>query len=80
MRIKDISSENRPRERFQKFGPSNLSNAELLSIILQKGTIDENVIDMSNRVLSKFSIEKLSNLSLIELQEIKGIGLLKQCR
>ncbi len=74
MRIKDISKENRPRERFLKNGVGVLSNAELLAIILQKGNKKENVIDMSNRLLSKQGIEKLSELSLTELQEINGIG------
>ena len=48
MRIKDISKENRPRERFLKSGASRLSDAELLAVILQKGSKEENVIDMSN--------------------------------
>ena len=74
MRIADISPDNRPRERFQKLGAHALSDAELLAIILQKGTRGENVIDMSNRLLSKFGIDKLSGLSLKELQEIDGIG------
>lgn len=74
MRIADISPENRPRERFQKLGAPALSDAELLAIILQKGTRGENVIDMSNRLLSKFGIDKLSGLSLNEMQEIDGIG------
>lgn len=74
MRIKDISKENRPRERFQKLGASALSDAELLAIILQKGSKEENVIDMSNRLITKYGLNKLSDLSLNEIQEIKGIG------
>lgn len=74
MRIKDIPEENRPRERFQKKGADALSDAELLAIILQKGSAQENVIDMSNRLLSKYGLSKLSELSLNELQEVKGIG------
>ena len=74
MKIKDISKENRPRERLEKFGAPALSDAELLAIILQQGTMGENVIDMSNRLISKYGIGKLSDLSLKELQEIKGIG------
>lgn len=74
MRIKDIPDCNRPRERFQKFGADVLSDAELLAIILQKGTRGENVIDMSNRLISRYGIDKLSDLSLSELQEINGIG------
>lgn len=74
MRIKDISLENRPRERMQREGAFVLSTSELLAVILQKGTRKENVIDMSNRLISKFGIEKLSKCSLTELKSISGIG------
>jgi DNA repair protein RadC len=74
MRIKDIASENRPRERLKQNGVESLSNTELLAVILQKGTASENVIDMSNRLLSKYSIDKLSECSLTELKSIPGIG------
>ncbi len=74
MRIKDIAKENRPRERFIKYGSSNLSDAELLAIILKTGNRGENVVDMCNRLIKTYGIEKLSSLSLKELQRIKGIG------
>ena len=74
MKIKDISPENRPRERLEKQGPSVLSDAELLAVILKTGNKDENVIDMSNRLISKYGFDKLSMCSLTELQEINGIG------
>ena len=74
MRIKDIPRENRPRERFKLNGADVLSNSELLAIILHKGTRKENVIDMSNRIISKYSFDKLSECSLSELKSIPGIG------
>ena len=74
MRIKNISLDNQPRERLEKQRLFGLSDAELLAIILQKGTKEENVIDMSNRLLFKYRIDKLSSCSLKELQKIKGIG------
>ncbi len=74
MRIKDIPKENRPRERLKQNGIDVLSNAELLAIILQKGTRKENVIDMSNRIIFKYSFDKLSECSLTELKDIPGIG------
>jgi len=77
MRIKDISKENRPIERLEKKGASTLSEAELLAVILKTGTKEENVIDMSNRLISKYGVDKLSSCSLKELQEIKGIGKVK---
>lgn len=74
MRIKDISLENRPRERLEKQGVKVLSDAELLAVILKTGSKEENVIDMANRLISKYGVTKLSSCSLKELQEIKGIG------
>lgn len=74
MKILDITKENRPRERFLLKGPEALNDAELLALILRTGTINENVIDMSNRLISQFGLDKLFNCSLKELQEINGIG------
>ncbi|MGV8171656.1 MAG: RadC family protein [Candidatus Woesearchaeota archaeon] len=74
MRIKDIPLENRPRERMKKLGLSVLSDAEVLALILQKGTHSDNVIDMSNKLIAKYGLEKLSSLSLTELSAIDGIG------
>ena len=74
MKIKDLPKENRPRERFLKLGPEALSDAELFAILLRTGTINENVIDMSNRLIAEYGLDKLFDCSLKELQEIKGIG------
>ena len=77
MRIKEIALEQRPRERLKFKGAESLSDAELLAIILQNGTNGENVVDLSNRLISTFGIDKLNSLSLQELMKTKGIGLAK---
>src|SRR4030042_840816 len=74
MRIKDIPKEGRPRERFLKFGPEALGDAELFAILLRTGSKGENVTDMSNRLIAEYGLDKLFECSLKELQEIKGIG------
>ena len=74
MKIKDIPKEGRPRERFLKLGPGALSDAELFAILLRTGSRGENVIDMSNRLISEYGLDKLLECTLKELQEIKGIG------
>jgi DNA repair protein RadC len=75
MKIKDLPDSSKPRERFLKFGPEALSDAELFAIILRTGLVGENVMEMSNHLISKFgSLTKLFESSLSELQEIKGIG------
>jgi DNA repair protein RadC len=74
MKIHDIPKENRPRERLKLHGVEVLSDAELLAVLLQKGTKYENVVDMANRLISRHSFDKLCDCSLSELKEIKGIG------
>ncbi|MEA2036538.1 MAG: DNA repair protein RadC [Nanoarchaeota archaeon] len=74
MRIKDISKANRPRERLEKNGVHVLSDPELLAIIFKTGNKQENAIEMSDRLITKYGLNKLNELSLKELQEIKGIG------
>ncbi|MDD5086673.1 MAG: hypothetical protein PHV16_02880 [Candidatus Nanoarchaeia archaeon] len=63
MRIKDISKWERPRERLKLHGVEVLSDAELLAVLLQKGTKYENVVDMANRLLAKHSIDKFLSYS-----------------
>ena len=42
-KIKDLPITSRPRERLKEVGVSNLSDVELLSIILKSGTKKKNV-------------------------------------
>ena len=74
MKIKDLPKQNRPRERFLKYGPETLSDAELFAIILRTGTINENIVDVSNRLIKEYGLDKLFECSLKELEKIKGIG------
>jgi len=69
MKIKDISKENRPRERLKRSDASALSEAELLAIILRTGSRGENVVDMCNRIISFYGLENLSDLSYEEFQK-----------
>ncbi len=80
MKIKDLPPDSRPRERLLKFGIENLSDAELLALILEKGTREENVVEISNRLISQYGTDKLSECSLKELQQIKGIGQIKKVK
>ena len=73
--IKEIPITERPRERFIKYGPTSLSNHELIAIILRTGTKRQSVLELSKDVLYKFqSIKELKEASLEDLIKIKGIG------
>lgn len=72
--IKDIPKEERPRERLLNYGAANLSNEELLAIILKTGTKKENVKILAQNVLNKIkNISELSDINKEQLMKIKGI-------
>ena len=76
--IKDIPVLDRPRERFIKYGVINLSNEELLSIVLKTGYKGYSVKDISNNILKEIKdITDLKDLSLNKLISINGIGEVK---
>ena len=78
MLIKDISKEERPRERLIKYGVSNLSNEELLSIILRCGTNNKSVKELSSDILNEFKgINNLREATISKLTKINGMGLSK---
>ena len=76
--IKDIPINERPRERLIRYGAKNLSNEELISIILKTGTKDVSVKELSTNILSKYSdITNLKDLEINGIMNIKGIGKVK---
>lgn len=78
MKLKDLPNTEMPRERLINVGEDNLTNEELLSIILRTGTKNNSVKEVSNNILSNInSINDLNNLSIKELSKIKGVGLVK---
>ena len=80
MRLKEISVDQRPRERLKSKGIDSLNDSEVLALLLEKGSQGENVIDLSHRLISTFGMESLNSSSLTELMNIKGIGLAKAAK
>ncbi len=78
MRIKDLPENEKPRERLVKYGVDNISNEDLISIILGSGVKNNNVKKISSKILSKIkSINELNDLSINELTTINGVGHIK---
>ena len=53
-RIQDLEVSERPRERLAQYGPSALSDAELLAILLRVGVKGENAVQVGQRILSTY--------------------------
>ncbi|QIL46909.1 JAB domain-containing protein [Vagococcus coleopterorum] len=67
-----------PRERLENSGPSALADYELLAIVLRTGYQNSDVLTVSQTVLKEFeTLYEFKSASLEELQQIKGIGLVK---
>ncbi len=77
--IKDLPLNERPREKLLKYGVSSLSNAELIAVIIRTGHLEDNAIDLANRILSLDSsgIGYLSQVTVEELTKINGVGYCK---
>ena len=74
-----------PYERFKRFGPENLTEIELLAIILRTGTKDNHVLQVAEEVMSlarypKEGLLGLYDVTLEELMSIRGIGEVKAVR
>ncbi|MBF0714543.1 hypothetical protein HZY83_07620 [Gemella sp. GH3] len=76
--IRSIKNEDRPREKLRKYGAGNLSNKELLAIMLRTGTKNINVIELADNILEDIGgINNLKNVTYNELVKHKGIGQVK---
>ena len=74
MKIKDLPSSERPREKAKRFGFDSLSNSELLAIILGGGTKNMNVIQLATNLLSEVGgISGLTNYDYHHLKKLYGI-------
>lgn len=72
-KIKDLPKHKRPREKLSQKGAQNLSDAELLAILIRTGRIGKSALDIAKEVLKKYPISKLFSVTKDELTSIKGL-------
>ena len=76
--FKNIPESDKPRERLYQYGSENLSDEELISIILKTGTKGMSVKEVSLKLLEKVGdIKKLKDIGINTLMGINGIGKVK---
>ena len=79
--VREMPTEERPRERLAAYGPRHLSNTELIAILLRTGSAGENVISQSSRLLSRFDgLRGLGKATYAELCAEKGLSEAKTCQ
>lgn len=80
LKVRDLPPSEQPYEKCEQFGPSALSDAELLAVIIRTGTPKERAVELAYRVLnfSKYKgLNCLFHLSLNDLMSLNGIGRVK---
>lgn len=74
-KIRDWPLRERPRERMRQEGPSALSDAQLLAILLRIGRPDASAVQVAMELLAQIGgVQRLSQLGTDELCRIPGIG------
>ncbi len=74
--IKDMSNDERPREKAMRYGIKSLTDSELMAIIFSTGLKGKSVIELSRDILSDndYHLSKVARLSVAEmLKRYKGI-------
>ena len=78
IKFKEIPNEEKPRERLLLYGVENLTNEELLMILLKSGTKKYSVKELANKILNYTGgLRGLKNITTNKLIKIEGIGKIK---
>ena len=74
--IKDWDASDRPREKLKTQSASFLSNAELFSILIGSGTVNQSVVGLMKQILMSVNndLKKFDQLALEHLISFKGIA------
>lgn len=78
MQFKNLPNNEKPRERLKLYGEENLSNEELLQIIIKSGNRKYCLKDISSNILSTVGdIQNLKDFNLQSLKQIEGMSEIK---
>lgn len=75
--LANIPDSEKPREKLAEKGAGELSNVELLSIVLRTGTKGKNVKQLAGEILAEHGLHRLAERSTDELEDFTGISEVK---
>lgn len=78
-RIADLPEDEQPLHRLVSHGPSTLSDAELLSIVLSTGTQGKSSLDLAREILVQ-GLESAARRDWTTYQSFRGVGRAKAAR
>lgn len=71
--LRELLSDEKPREKIIALGPEALTTSELLAIILRTGTKKKNVLELSREVLQLYPLSVLSRKTVKDFEHVPGI-------
>ena len=76
LKITEWAVEDRPREKMVQNGTSNLTDTELLAILISSGTKAKSAVDLARELLGMVNnnLNSLGKLTIADLKKIHGIG------
>lgn len=83
IKMKELPISERPYEKLEIYGAQNLTNSELLAIIIKTGTKEDTAVGLAQRILklndgmNKDDLSFLQDISITDFIKIKGIGKVK---
>ena len=83
IKMKELPISERPYEKLEIYGAQNLTNSELLAIIIKTGTREDTAVGLAQRILklndgmNKDDLSFLQDISITDFTKIKGIGKVK---
>lgn len=72
-KIKDLPKHKRPREKLSERGAENLTDAELLAILIRTGRAGKSALDIARETLKKYPLSRLLSVTQDELHSIRGL-------
>ena len=75
LRVSDLPTTDRPRERLERLGPQALTTAELLAILLRTGTQRDGVLQLASQLIREHQgLRGLASADLSTVSSTHGIG------
>ena len=77
--IKQWAEADRPREKLLSKSPNNLTDSELLAILINQGSREKNALELAKELLHsvKNNLNELGKLEIHDMLKVKGIGKVK---
>lgn len=75
MKIKDLPKDQKPREKAICYGIENISDGELLALMISSGTKDRSALEIGNELITSYqNLQLLSKETYTNLSKQKGLS------